>query len=454
MKDEAARFDRLVLKWGHEVQSSIENAMITILLEGHLGKYVASFLASAGFGNFRLVGDMPLQEKHLWAMPLQGDSQSVAYAKALPALNPHAKSQHIRGRLNNALVRDQILHSDIIIDATNDVASKVWALETGIMYSIPIISASCSGKGASLRCYNPQRDKGRMEQDLEALVERKQFLMVEFAGQPQDELVALAWSSVVAEEAKKFILKDTEVFHDTLAYAAPPRPDASLFKNSQALVVGAGATANQVSYGLARLGFGSLHIVDKDRIKSHNIPRTPFLINHEGEAKAEVLAQALASVMPGLAAKGYVEEFSSGFHHGRYSLIVDCVDNDFARGQARDYALNHRIPQLSVATTFERFSAALCVPGKTSCLFHHYHGMEVQVRESEARIRAGCEDQQPSNSWMQPGTMFGILSLPSAFFPEIAGEPKNNTIYYHAAMRQRLKMMPSGKPCGCWDKNG
>jgi molybdopterin/thiamine biosynthesis adenylyltransferase len=444
-QDEASRYDRLVLEWGPETQELVGRSYVTVITDGQLGKYIPSYLANAGFGRIRIVSgsNLDVDERYLWGIPLEGEGRATAYSHALRELNPQVQTQPLTARVDSAFIRDQLKRSRVIIDATNSYESKVWTLESAMLYRIPAISASCDGGSGSLKVYVPGRDEERFLE----LDEKVAFAMRSYDGKTQDELNSLAWAGTVSEEAKKIVTGIGEPIEGT-EYLFAPRPDASVLHGRSAWVIGAGASSNIGTYALCLLGFGSVDIIDPDDIRMHNLPRTPWLTGRIGENKADVLAEQLGMRFPTARIRGIVSEFGGDIGRDTaYDLIADFVDNDYARGLVWIYARDHSIAHLSVGTSFDGWNAALAVPGKTACMMHYYPDLPESARESEEIIRAGCEQTVPSNSWMQSGAAFGALLVPAAFSPEISGEPLNGSLYYGggniAAMRTR-------KVCDCW----
>ncbi len=447
---DTARFDRLILGWGQENQKKVAGSRLSIITESHLGKYIASYLVSAGFGNLRMMGPGQLKstERFLWSIPLERPSMAQAYADAFPQLNPSVEVVAIRARMDNAFIRDQLRKSDVLVDATNDPCSKAWTLDTAMLYRIPAVSASSDRSGARFCVFSPDRDK----EIYSCLDKRLEFMMQEYSGRKQDELVAMGFAGMVDEEIKKFVLDSGEVISGSLSYAAPRRPGKKHFQGYNALVVGAGAAGNKVIPALAMMGFGYVDIVDDDpRIEVTNLPRMEFFAANPSGHKDKVLAQEASKVFPNTRFRPIHKSFRRDFSSdAAYDVIISCVDNDYARGEIYEYATRQGIPHLDIGTDFDGFNYALAVPEKTACIRHYFPGFEEQVAHSEAMIRTSCERAEASNSWMQCGAVLGILELPRAFYPEVSGEPFNGYSYYDAGSKRRLNQLRGPNSCKCW----
>jgi molybdopterin/thiamine biosynthesis adenylyltransferase len=111
--------------------------------------------------------------------------------------------------------------------------------------------------------------------------------------------------------------------------------DQDELKASSVLVVGAGATGNEVIKNLALLGLGSMHIVDPDRIEIHNLTRSVlFSEKHIGRYKAGVAADAAKAIDPSIHVSHCVGDFWKCISIAQlreYDAVFCCVDNFEAR---------------------------------------------------------------------------------------------------------------------------
>ncbi|MFH2027765.1 MAG: ThiF family adenylyltransferase [Nanoarchaeota archaeon] len=445
MTDETSRYDRLVLGWGPESQEKVSKSIVTVVTDGYLGKYSASYLASAGFGNIRIVSGERLRkgERFLWGIELNDEGQAKSYSQALMKLNPQIRAVGIGGNLDNDFAMGQIKRSDVIVDVTNSPRSKAWSLSAADKYGVPAVSASCSRRKAKLMVFDPRK------QGLEENV-KKEFMMGDFSRVKQDELTALGWAGVVDEEVKKFILGEDKLLDRILEYEFSYRPAARKFRQYKALVIGAGSAGNKAIPALAKMGFGRIDVVDMDKIETSNYPRTEYFVDRDGDLKVEVIMEQMRKIYPRTKFRALFGEFNSEFESGvRYDVVLDLVDNDYSRGEVYKYAMEHGSVHLSVGIGFSGYNTALAIPGKTACMEHCYPGFMEQAAADLEMIRYGCERNIPSNSWMQGGTLFGVLHIPTAFFPE-SGDILNGSLYYDANMGSRIAELKVKKVCSCW----
>ena len=110
-----------------------------------------------------------------------------------------------------------------------------------------------------------------------------------------------------------------------------------LLENAKILVIGAGATGNEVLKNLALLGVGNIMICDMDTIDESNLSRTVlFSKNDIGRKKAEVAAERLKKLT--VAENFNVDYFSDDIVYnlgdgvfGYFDAVLGCLDNLLAR---------------------------------------------------------------------------------------------------------------------------
>ena len=105
---------------------------------------------------------------------------------------------------------------------------------------------------------------------------------------------------------------------------------------TKVLVVGAGATGNEVVKNLALTGFGYVFIADLDTISTSNLSRTVLFSKHDvGKPKAPLAAERFQAMsINGGVADSFQGDICHGLGEGVFrhvDLIVGCVDNDQSR---------------------------------------------------------------------------------------------------------------------------
>lgn len=144
-EDEIERYARhLVLsEVGGPGQQRLKAARVGLIGVGGVGAPAALYLAGAGVGALRLIDDdavglSNLQRQIAFATPDVGRPKIEAAAETLSALNPHVVIEPRAERLTSANAGALIADCDVIIDGTDDFATRF------------AVSAACTGAGVPL----------------------------------------------------------------------------------------------------------------------------------------------------------------------------------------------------------------------------------------------------------------------------------------------------------------
>lgn len=71
-----------------------------------------------------------------------------------------------------------------------------------------------------------------------------------------------------------------------------------LFSEGRVAIAGLGGLGSHVAFSLARIGIGSLHLVDFDLVDLMNLHRQQYLLDHVGRYKTEALKEQLVRINP------------------------------------------------------------------------------------------------------------------------------------------------------------
>ena len=148
------RWDRLVRLFGDAAVLRLLNTHVTVFGLGGVGSYAAEALARSAIGQLTLVDfdDVCLTNinRQLQAFPnTVGQSKAALLAARVQAIHPESTVTPIQAFYNEH-TSDALLNPapSIVIDAIDNVTSKVLLLETCVRRSIPVISIT--GAGARL----------------------------------------------------------------------------------------------------------------------------------------------------------------------------------------------------------------------------------------------------------------------------------------------------------------
>jgi tRNA A37 threonylcarbamoyladenosine dehydratase len=145
------RWDRLIRLVGNDGIRSLLNSHVTIFGLGGVGSYAAEALARSAVGRMTLVDfdDVCLTNvnRQLQAFPATvGQSKAQLLAERVRAIHPEAWIDPVQA-FYDASTSDALLkpRPDFVIDAIDNVTSKVLLLETCLKQGIPVISITGAG---------------------------------------------------------------------------------------------------------------------------------------------------------------------------------------------------------------------------------------------------------------------------------------------------------------------
>ena len=157
--------------FGGHAQEKLRAGRVLVIGCGGLGSPALYYLAAAGIGLLGLMDSdvveiSNLQRQILHATPDIGRNKVDSAVGRLRALNPHVRLAPHLERLTAANARDLFAPYDIILDATDNFASKYLISDTCVALKKPFVHAGISGfcgqlltvlpgQSACLRCIFP-----------------------------------------------------------------------------------------------------------------------------------------------------------------------------------------------------------------------------------------------------------------------------------------------------------
>lgn len=147
--DELIRYSRHLLlpQVGEEGQRALKDARVLIVGAGGLGSPVAVYLAAAGVGTLGIVDfdDVDLSNLH---RQILHDSSAVGRPKTdsaverLREVNPHVRVQTYRDRFTAANGLDIARDYDLIVDGTDNFATRYLVNDASVLLGIPSVYGS------------------------------------------------------------------------------------------------------------------------------------------------------------------------------------------------------------------------------------------------------------------------------------------------------------------------
>jgi len=125
--------------------------------------------------------------------------------------------------------------------------------------------------------------------------------------------------------------------------------DQEKISNAKIMVIGVGATGNEVVKNLVLAGVGTILIIDYDMIETSNLNRC-ILFNMNAakfnEYKVDVVKEASRILNPDVKVIALKEELNAIDKdlYGQYDVVCSCLDNIEARVEANNYAYYYNTP--------------------------------------------------------------------------------------------------------------
>lgn len=128
-------------------QMQIMAGHVTVIGAGGIGCPAIQYLAGAGVGTIRVIDDddvalSNLQRQTLFGSDDIGEPKAEAAMRAVSRLNPHVRVIPIVQRLNAANAETLLRHCDVIIDGSDNFATRLAVSDMATRLETPLISAA------------------------------------------------------------------------------------------------------------------------------------------------------------------------------------------------------------------------------------------------------------------------------------------------------------------------
>ncbi len=169
--DELLRYARQVLLegWDLEAQLRLKSSRIVMIGAGGLGCPASETLVRAGLGQVHLIDDDEIEASNLQRQSLFmpsdiGQAKALTAAKMLEQINPliTAKGTVARLTLDNAyeLLELAAGKPDLLLDGTDNFATRDMINRISVRYQIPLLSASAIATQGQLALFEPHLHSG------------------------------------------------------------------------------------------------------------------------------------------------------------------------------------------------------------------------------------------------------------------------------------------------------
>ena len=150
--DQLLRYSRHILLREIDVsgQQRILNARVLVIGAGGLGSPVLLYLAASGVGHITVCDDdnvdlSNLQRQIAHHSDAIGRNKAESAASAMRAINPGITVQALTQRLSGVVLKAQVAAADVVIDASDNFATRHAVNRACVEYRKPLVSGAAIG---------------------------------------------------------------------------------------------------------------------------------------------------------------------------------------------------------------------------------------------------------------------------------------------------------------------
>lgn len=128
-------------------QRKLKAARVAVVGAGGIGSAVIPALAGAGVGGLTIVDDDTVELANLHRQPLffesdAGDAKAELAARFVRNLNSHVEVRPVRERIDRDNARKLLAGHDIVIDGSDNFATRLTVSDACVALEIPLLSAA------------------------------------------------------------------------------------------------------------------------------------------------------------------------------------------------------------------------------------------------------------------------------------------------------------------------
>ena len=130
-------------------QARLKQASAVIIGAGGIGSAVIPALAGAGFGRLTIIDDDHVDESNLHRQPIfktaqAGHPKADLAARFVEELNPFVEAIAVRERVDPANVQGLIAGHSLVIDGSDNFATRLSVSDASIRLRMPLVSAAAA----------------------------------------------------------------------------------------------------------------------------------------------------------------------------------------------------------------------------------------------------------------------------------------------------------------------
>ena len=159
------RYSRHILldELGIEGQQKLLASHALIVGAGGLGSPVALYLGSAGVGHITIVDDdrvdaTNLQRQIAHTLASVGELKAESIREAIARINPEVEVTVVTTRADDALLEDLVRQADVVLDCTDNFATRHAINRAAVKYKKPLVSGAAIRFDGQVSVYDQRRD--------------------------------------------------------------------------------------------------------------------------------------------------------------------------------------------------------------------------------------------------------------------------------------------------------
>ena len=156
------RYSRQILLGDVDIEGQQRwlDSRVLILGMGGLGSPVAMYLAAAGVGHLVLVDDDQVEMTNLQRQIAHntasiGQSKVESAAATLAQINPDIEVTTRAERLDEAALMEQVANVDLVVDCTDNFATRFMLNRACVAYKKPLVSGAAIRMEGQISVYHP-----------------------------------------------------------------------------------------------------------------------------------------------------------------------------------------------------------------------------------------------------------------------------------------------------------
>ena len=141
---------RVLAGFGPEAQTALAGAHVLVIGAGGLGSAILPLLAAAGVGTLTVLDDDTVAESNLHRQTLHtagdvGTNKALSAAASVRAVSPDADIRALEQRFAAGTTFDLLLDVDVLVDASDNPATRYLANDAATIRGIPLVWGSALG---------------------------------------------------------------------------------------------------------------------------------------------------------------------------------------------------------------------------------------------------------------------------------------------------------------------